>query len=146
MERMLACDPTLAELAVVRYPGELVLAAKNNRPEVVALLIELGFDVNASDRTAWLHAVAMRGNLDVIRRLLEQGADPRVRDPSFDGTPAGWAEHDRQHDAQEYLLQLEQCPSVELTRWVCFAILGRDGRGDEQRVGRIRGGLEWAVR
>ena len=49
----------------------LVRAAERNSREAVALLIDLGFDVNAMIRTAPLHEAAMRGNLEVIRLLLE---------------------------------------------------------------------------
>jgi len=66
-----------------------VRAAEKNSLEAVALPIELGFDVNAVNRTAPLHEAAMRGNLDVIRLLLEYGADPNVRDVGYKATPAG---------------------------------------------------------
>jgi len=48
----------------------------------VALLIELGFDVNARPRTAPLHEAAMRGNIPIIRLLVEHGADPNVQTPA----------------------------------------------------------------
>ena len=65
----------------------------------MALLIELGFDVNAINRleryreSAPLHEAAAHGNLEMIELLLAHGADPNLRDGSYDATPAGWAEH-----------------------------------------------------
>ena len=63
VERLLAADPGLRERAIERCPDQLVRAAEQNSYEAVALLIELGFDVNARSRTAPLHEAAMRGNL-----------------------------------------------------------------------------------
>ena len=80
VERLLAADPGLRERAIERCPDQLVRAAEQNSYDAVALLIELGFDVNARSRTAPLHEAAMRGNLPVIRLLLDHGADPNLRD------------------------------------------------------------------
>jgi hypothetical protein len=35
----------------------------------------------------------------MIELLLAHGADPDLRDPSYDSTPAGWAEHFGQTEA-----------------------------------------------
>lgn len=107
VDRLLAAEPGLRERAIERRPDQLVRAAEKNSLEAVALLIELGFDVNAINRTAPLHEAAMRGNLEVIRLLLEHGADPNVRDVGYKATPAGWAEHHGQGEAQQYLAALE---------------------------------------
>lgn len=49
----------------------------------------------------------VHGNLEMIRLLLEHCADPNTRDRSYDATPAGWAEHHNQTEAQDYLAALE---------------------------------------
>jgi ankyrin repeat protein len=108
VRRLLATDPALRQRAIERCPDQLVRAAEENRYDAVALLIELGFDVNARSRTAPLHEAAMRGNLPVIQLLLDYGADPSIRDSGYDATPAGWAEHHGQHQAQQLLEVLEQ--------------------------------------
>jgi ankyrin repeat protein/ketosteroid isomerase-like protein len=107
VERLLAAHPGLRQRAIERCPDQLVRAAEQNRYDAVALLIELGFDVNARSRTAPLHEAAMRGNLPVIRLLLDHGADPNIHDSGYDATPAGWAEHHGQHEAQQLLEALE---------------------------------------
>jgi ankyrin repeat protein len=107
VERLLADDPDLCQRAIERHADQLVRAAEQNRYEAVAVLIELGFDVNARSRTAPLHEAAMRGNLPVIRLLLDHGADPAIRDSGYDATPAGWAEHHGQREAQQLLEALE---------------------------------------
>ena len=42
----------------------------------------------------------MRGNLAIIELLLDHGANPNLRDSGYDATPAGWAEHHGQTEAQ----------------------------------------------
>jgi hypothetical protein len=117
VERLLAADPGLRERAIERCPDQLVRAAEQNSYDAVAVLIELGFDVNARSRTAPLHEAAMRGNLPVITLLLDHGADPNIHDTGYDATPAGWAEHHGQREAQQLLEALEQpeptAPSTE---------------------------------
>jgi ketosteroid isomerase-like protein len=117
VERLLGADPGLRERAIERCSDQLVRAAAQNRYDAVALLIELGFDVNARSRTAPLHEAAMRGNVPVIKLLLDHGADPNMRDTGYDATPAGWAEHHGQREAQQLLEALEQpdppTPSTE---------------------------------
>ena len=111
--RLTAADPGLRERAVDRRPGQLVRAASEDSEEAVALLIELGFDVNACPRTAPLHEAAMRGNTRVISLLLEHGADPNIRDATYHATPAEWAAHHGHTEAQQLLAPLErrQTPS-----------------------------------
>lgn len=106
-ERLLRAAPTLAERAIALSPDQLVRAAEKGSLAAVELLIDLGFDVNAMNRTAPLHEAAMRGNLEMIELLLEYGADPNLRDRSYDATPAGWAEHHNQHEAERHLSLLQ---------------------------------------
>jgi ankyrin repeat protein len=107
-QQMRDSDPSLLERARSDRPDQLVRAAEKNRLDAVALLIELGFDVNAIARTAPLHEAAMRGNIAMITLLLDHGADPNLRDRSFDATAAGWAEHHGQLEAQRLLERIQQ--------------------------------------
>jgi ketosteroid isomerase-like protein len=132
VRRLLATDPGLREQAIGRSPDQLVRAAEQDSYDAVALLIELGFDVNARSRTAPLHEAAMRGNLPVIRLLLEHGADPNLRDTGYDATPAGWAEHHEQPEAYALLAPLEQ-PNTRTREDPADALLGA---GDPARAGR----------
>jgi len=43
-----------------------------------------------------LHQAAYDGNTELVALLLELGADPALRDHSFNATPLGWAEHNHQ--------------------------------------------------
>jgi ankyrin repeat protein len=113
VQRLLADDPTLTRQAMTQYPDQLVRAAQRNTVDGVALLIDLGFDVNATNRldryhqSAPLHEAAALGNLEVIEVLLAHGADPNLKDNSYKSTPAGWAENFGHTDAQRYLEALE---------------------------------------
>jgi hypothetical protein len=100
--RLRARHPTVVDEARRARPGLVVWAAARGRPDTVALLVELGFDVNAYGRTdapveqPWetaLHHAAGNGDLALTRLLLSLGADPDLRDTRFDGTPLDWARH-----------------------------------------------------
>jgi ankyrin repeat protein len=70
---------------------------------VIRLLAELGFEVNVWARITPLHQAAYDGDVAVVQTLLDVGADPELRDPGFDATPLGWAEHARRADVIELL-------------------------------------------
>jgi hypothetical protein len=50
-----------------------------------------------------LHQAAWEGDLPLIRRLLEAGADPSTTDTRFGSTPLEWAEHAYQTEAADLL-------------------------------------------
>ncbi|MGZ4312703.1 MAG: ankyrin repeat domain-containing protein, partial [Solirubrobacteraceae bacterium] len=114
---MVGADPSVLERAIARAPAQLVRAARADRVAAVALLIELGFDVNAVDRATPLHVVAlheaaMRGSMPIIRLLTEHGADPTIRDASYRATPAGWADHFGMREARDFLAGREGAASA----------------------------------
>jgi len=70
-------------------------AARRNRPDVLALLLDLGFSLEIADRTGKraLHEAAAGGALAAAAFLIERGADVDPRESSYGGTPLGWAAH-----------------------------------------------------
>lgn len=66
---------------------------------------ELPDDVNALDQdgATALHHAAWSGDIGLIRRLLDAGADPSVTDRRFDATPQGWAQYAYQTEAADLL-------------------------------------------
>ena len=56
-------------------------AVAGGQDEVVAVLIDVGADVNARQRHGWtpLHGAAQNGSLQSVERLLAAGADPAAR-------------------------------------------------------------------
>ena len=103
VEGLLADRPGLAADAITSRPDAVLQATELRRPAVIRLLAGLGFDVNVWARITPLHQAAYDGDVDVVRTLLDVGADPDLRDPGFDATPLGWAEHARRADVIEVL-------------------------------------------
>jgi hypothetical protein len=99
VDSMLAADPGLRE----RHPALVAeLAAAQHWP-AVRLLVELGFDVNASTGVSALHYAAGAGELAVVRLLVSHGADRTVRDSRFNLPPVEWARYFRQRGTARYL-------------------------------------------
>ena len=123
----LAEDPALLER--LGHEGRVDLlhrALEAKQHDGIALIVELGVDVNGMvpgtglDRSA-LHNAAGWGSLDTVRLLLDLGADPNLRDPTYHATPIGWALHGQQQQIVEYLLAFAtifdavQCGGLERT-------------------------------
>jgi ankyrin repeat protein len=70
-------------------------AATRDRPDVIALLLELGVPLEIEDRqkARALHHAAASGAGRAARFLLERGVDIDPRDGIHDNTPLGWAAH-----------------------------------------------------
>ncbi len=148
VDGLLASDPGLRERAVERRPDQLVRAAEQGNRAAVALLIELGFDVNSRSRSTPLHEAAMRGDVPMITLLLEHGADPTLRDTGYNATPAGWAEHFGQTEAQRLLEARESAATVPsqpgaAMRTVAAAFTAAlDGRFDDL-ARLVADGIDW---
>jgi Ankyrin repeats (3 copies) len=104
--------PDIVAQARAARPALVVWAAVLGRADVVALLVNLGFDINAKGRsdgvgnTEWetaLHHAAGKGDLELARKLIELGADPDIRDTRFGGKPLGWARHFGQAETARFL-------------------------------------------
>ncbi|WP_319435510.1 ankyrin repeat domain-containing protein [Mycobacterium sp. RTGN5] len=94
-------------------------AAEHGFAQRLALLAGHGIDISGADLVEQefpddpnirddegatpLHHAAWSGDLDLIRRLLDAGADPSLVDLRFGTTPLGWAQHAHQTDAADYL-------------------------------------------
>jgi hypothetical protein len=96
--------------------AEEVRAVVQDHPELINQRDELG-------ATA-LHHAAFGGHRDVVRALVELGADVNARDSEFGATPAGWA--------IEYLREMGGFLGIELND---FAHAIR--RGDVEWVARF---------
>jgi ankyrin repeat protein len=105
---VIAAHPTVREALTDTHYTALHRAAEQGDTDVLALLIDCGFDPNRGDdeigKTA-LHSAAMAGRPRAVRLLLARGASPDVRDREFNGQPLVWAaEGSRSHGdrAHEY--------------------------------------------
>ncbi len=98
--------PLLHQATDAREPrgmsaGVLHLMAKRQDVAAVEWLLDRGLDANApwwhwDARVTPMHLAASQGHLEVVRVLLERGADPRIRDSKHDSDAIGWADHFRQ--------------------------------------------------
>lgn len=73
---------------------------------MLALLIELGLDINArsgGNGTTALHDAAQGNDVARARMLVEHGADPNLADRHIGATPWGWANHFHHDDVANYL-------------------------------------------
>jgi len=110
-----AAHPGALDRVRAARPGLMVWAAAQGRVDVVRLLLDLGFDVNARGRgdvpieDPWetaLHHAAHHAHVELARLLLDAGADPDSRDARFDAPPLGWAQHAGAAETVELLTPL----------------------------------------
>ena len=88
-----------------------VYACMHNRLDAAKLLLQKGADINAIPpgfdyAGTGLHYAALRGHRTMVDFLLEQGADPSVKDTKVNNSPAGWADYGGHQELKEYLEQI----------------------------------------
>jgi ankyrin repeat protein len=76
-------------------PHATFAAAQRDRPDAMALLLELGapIDVADSHNTHALHHAALAGAMKAAAFLIERGAEIDPIETSYGGAPIGWAAH-----------------------------------------------------
>ncbi|MBD2770867.1 sigma-70 family RNA polymerase sigma factor [Iningainema tapete] len=98
----------LGDFAVNLTP--LHMAALYSHHQVAVALLEHNAQVNATGTGNFeftpLHVAAMEGDLDMIRVLVEQGADLTLKDSIYDDTPLVWADEFDREAAIDLLKQL----------------------------------------
>jgi ankyrin repeat protein len=108
-ELLAACmraDAEAARALLARHPGLIAeftpedrwafaQAADEGREASVRLMAELGFDLRWEGHGCGtpLHKAAWRGNVAMVRLLLDLGAPVNVRDGQYGSSPLGWAAH-----------------------------------------------------
>ena len=74
--------------------GSMIDAAEYGNIEAVRLMLELGFPVNTragEHGCTALHTSAVSGSAELVRLLIDAGADLEARDATWNDTPLGWA-------------------------------------------------------
>ncbi len=79
----------------LRSHAALFETAKRDRPDAMALLLDLGVPLEIQDSTGRraLHEAAAHGALGAAAFLVERGAEIDPRESTYNGTPIGWAAH-----------------------------------------------------
>jgi ankyrin repeat protein len=106
---------------------KLIEAAKQGAAEAVRAIVRSHPElINAKDETGAtaIHYAAFDGRRDVVRLLVELGADINATDMRFEATPAGWA--------IEYIREMGGFLEIEM-RDMAYAI----ERGDVDWVARF---------
>jgi len=104
---LLAKDTTLIDQLGAERAELLNVAAEADKREAIRLMAALGFNLNERKRTAALHLAAGGGHLEMVKLLIELGADPQVRDEEFSATPLGWAEYGQRSEVVDFLRQFD---------------------------------------
>jgi ankyrin repeat protein len=125
LDRATARTLTSKYPSYLRSPRALFAAARGNRPDVIALLLELGVSVNLQDerKQTALHAAAASDARAAATFLIENGADVNLREAGFNATPLGFAAH---HDHRQMIDLLSR---VSRDVWA----LARQGQVDRLR-------------
>ena len=122
-------------------------AVEMKRPDAVRLLAGIGFEISATTKhdsvgvslaATPLHNAS--GDLAMTKVLIELGADPNVRDRSYDATPFGWAVHGRHWDVAEYLLP--RTKDVDVKAMIDWAV----AEGDAELEAFLRRGTSAGCR
>ena len=75
--------------------------------DTLQLLIDLGFDPNyqLDNGRTLCHLLAIHGQLDQLKYLMDRGADIELRDKDFSATVVAFAHFNNQYEIRDYLLE-----------------------------------------
>jgi hypothetical protein len=99
-------DAGIVERKIAEHPDLMLRAAATGRWSAIPLLAELGFPINGTNGRSALHHAAADGRVDLVRELIDLGADVQAKDPIYNSTPLGWAEYFNRSEMADYLRPL----------------------------------------
>lgn len=145
LQRLLREDPDA--LKPGHQWGTLIVRAAAHAPaDLIETLIAHGASASAIDDTQTsidqvsnytaLHAAAWDGNTGAAAVLLEHGADPRVRDSRYCGTPAGWADYNGKTECRDVILQSDRIDIFDAIRFNRSDLIRRILERDPEAVRR----------
>jgi len=105
--RTQALSALLAEASPDDRQEALGLAVINRQVDAARLCLDAGADPNAflpvHRHSVPLHQAAINDDVELMKLLVERGARLDIRDTLWDGTPLGWAVHNKKAKAEAYL-------------------------------------------
>jgi ankyrin repeat protein len=114
IERLLRRDPDILKPGG-RWSNLILRASERATGSVIEALIQAGASVDVRDdpKTSVdstfgytpLHAAAFNGNFSAASVLLKHGANVRVREEKYHGTPAGWANYAGHTEVRDLILR-----------------------------------------
>lgn len=117
-------DRDEVERQITMHPGwrqepfALFAAARRDRADVVALLLDLGvpIEIESPAKERALHIAAGEGALNAAQLLIERGAEIDPVETSWNGTPIGWASYGNKRKMVEFLTPLTR--KVSTLTWL----------------------------
>lgn len=103
VDALLAEHPGLADEAKPLHREMLCNVVETSNTKALQLMIDLGFNLNDNSQRTPLHEAAMGGNLDLVKQLVNAGADTTLRDPGHCVPPIGYAIHAEHQEIIDYL-------------------------------------------
>ncbi len=105
IERMIAAHPEF-----LRHPRAIFAAVHRDRPDVVALLLDLGTPLEIEDTNGQrlLHEAAAANTVHVGQLLIERGAELDHREPNWHATPFGFAGHGQRREMMDLLSRVTE--------------------------------------
>ena len=91
-------------------PTVIFAAARRDRADVVAFLLDLGvpIEIEDGDRKRTLHEAAVNNSMDVAKLLVKRGAEIDPIESCYNSPPIGWAAHADHKEMIEFLSQFSR--------------------------------------
>ncbi len=114
-----AADRLINDAGETEKHFAFALATQFGRTDVVKMLLDASVDPNrynpdgAHAHSTPLHQAALGGHFEVVKLLVEHGADTTAKDTLHDATAQAWATHGDDARTIEYLNQIENNSSAQ---------------------------------
>ena len=103
VDALLAEHPRVAQEAKPLQREMLCNVVETSNTKALQLMIDLGFNLNDNSQRTPLHEAALGGELNLVKQLINAGADPTLRDPGHCVPPIGYAIHAEHQEIIDYL-------------------------------------------
>ena len=106
-ESLLTDDPELIDKANKHDANAMNQAAELGNIDAIELMLDLGFSVHGEQFDTPIHNAAHNGHLELVKYLIDHGADIHRRDAFYLSSPHGWAQAGNKHEVMRFLETLD---------------------------------------